>query len=135
EVGTAIAVPASAQRIDGSGRYLTPGLAEMHGHIPGANAAAAEDVLFLYVAAGATTVRGMQGHPAQLELKRRAEAGETIAPRLWLAAPPLSGNNVPDAAAADRLVRAAKDAGFDLLKVHEGISADAYLAIATAATE
>lgn len=128
-------VPAGATRIDGTGRYLLPGLAEMHGHIPGANVAAAEDVLFLYVAAGATTVRGMQGHPAQLELKRRAEAGEIIAPRLWLAAPPLSGNNVPDAAAADRLVRSAKDAGFDLLKVHEGLTADAYAGIVRTATE
>jgi imidazolonepropionase-like amidohydrolase len=130
-----VQVPAGATRVDGSGRYLLPGLAEMHGHIPGANAASAEDVLFLYVAAGATTVRGMQGHPAQLELKRRAEAGEIIAPRLWLAAPPLSGNNVPDAATADRLVRAAKEAGFDLLKVHEGIPADAYAAIVATATE
>jgi imidazolonepropionase-like amidohydrolase len=130
-----VEVPAGAVRIDGRGRYLLPGLAEMHGHIPGANAAAAEDVLFLYVAAGATTVRGMQGHPAQIELKRRAEAGEIIAPRLWLAAPPLSGNNVPNAAAADSLVRAAKEAGFDLLKVHEGIPADAYAAMVATATE
>ncbi|MGH7448782.1 MAG: amidohydrolase family protein [Longimicrobiales bacterium] len=128
-------VPAGATRIDGRGRYLLPGLAEMHGHIPGANVAAAEDVLFLYVAAGATTVRGMQGHPAQLELKRRAAAGEIISPRLWLAAPPLSGRNVPDAAAADSLVRAAKTAGFDLLKVHEGIPAAAYAAIVRTATE
>ena len=131
-----VEVPAAAVRIDGRGRYLLPGLAEMHGHIPGgANAAAAEDVLFLYVAAGATTVRGMQGHPSQLELKRRAEAGQIIAPRLWLAAPPLSGNNVPDAAAADRLVRAAHEAGFDLLKVHEGIPAEAYAAMAQTAAE
>ena len=128
-------VPAGATRVDATGRYLMPGLAEMHGHVPAQPGQFQEDVLFLYVAAGATTVRGMQGHPAQLELKRRAEAGEIIAPRLWLAAPPLSGNNVPDAAAADRLVRAAKDAGFDLLKVHEGISADAYEAIAMTATE
>jgi imidazolonepropionase-like amidohydrolase len=132
---SSVEVPGGATRIDGANRYLLPGLAEMHGHIPGANVAAAEDVLFLYVAAGATTVRGMQGHPAQLELKRRAAAGEIISPRLWLAAPPLSGNNVPDAAAADRLIRSAKEAGFDLLKVHEGISADAYAAIAKTATE
>jgi len=128
-------VPAGAARIDGRGKYLLPGLAEMHGHIPGANVAMAEDVLFLYVAAGATTVRGMQGHPAQIELKRRVEAGELIGPRMWLAAPPLSGQNVPDAAAADRLVRAAKANGFQLLKVHEGLSAEAYAAIAKTANE
>jgi imidazolonepropionase-like amidohydrolase len=128
-------VSAGATRIDGMGKFLIPGLAEMHGHIPGANVGAAEDVLFMYVAAGATTVRGMQGHPAQLELKRRAEAGEIVAPRMWLAAPPLSGQNVPDAAAAERLVRQAKESGFDLLKVHEGISREAYDAIVRTATE
>jgi imidazolonepropionase-like amidohydrolase len=132
---SAAQVPAGATRIDGTGRFLIPGLAEMHGHIPGANVTAAEDVLFMYVAAGATTVRGMQGHPAQLELKRRAEAGEIVAPRMWLAAPPLSGQNVPDAAAADRLVRQAKESGFDLLKVHEGISQPAYDAIVRTARE
>ncbi|HSJ08758.1 MAG TPA: amidohydrolase family protein [Longimicrobiales bacterium] len=129
------AVPAGATRIDGRNRYLLPGLAEMHGHIPGANVAMAEDVLFLYVAAGATTVRGMQGHPAQIELKRRVDAGQLIGPRMWLAAPPLSGQNVPDAATADRLVRQAKENGFQLLKVHEGLSAEAYAGIVKTATE
>ena len=127
-------VPAGATRIDASGKFLLPGLAEMHGHIPGgAQAATAEDVLFLYVAAGATTVRGMQGHPAQIELKRRVNAGELIGPRMWLAAPPLSG--AIDAATASTRVRDAKAAGFDLLKVHEGLSEDAYAAIVRTATE
>ncbi|CAN5648944.1 amidohydrolase family protein [soil metagenome] len=127
------AVPAGATTIDGTGRYLMPGLAEMHGHIPGANASLAEDVLFMYVAAGATTVRGMQGHPAQLELRESVRAGDIVGPRLDLAAPPLSGNI--DAATAEQRVRDAKAAGFDLLKVHEGLSADAYAAIARTARE
>jgi imidazolonepropionase-like amidohydrolase len=128
------AVPAGATQIDGRGKYLLPGIAEMHGHIPVARDEA-EDVLFLYVAAGATTVRGMQGHANQLDFKRRVVAGEMIGPRLWLAAPSLSGNSAPDAATAERLVREAKAAGFDLLKVHEGLSAEAYAAIVRTATE
>lgn len=127
------AVPAGATTIDGTGRFLMPGLAEMHGHIPGANASMAEDVLFMYVAAGATTVRGMQGHPSQLELRERVLAGNIVGPRLDLAAPPLAGDI--DAAAAEQRVRDAKAAGFDLLKVHEGLSADAYAAIVRTATE
>jgi imidazolonepropionase-like amidohydrolase len=131
-----IVVPADAARIDGRGRYLMPGIAEMHGHIPFSNEdGQAEDTLFLYVAAGATTVRGMQGHESQLELRQRVEAGEIVGPRLVLAAPSLGGNNVPDARTAERLVREAKGAGFDLLKVHEGLSADAYSAIVQTATE
>jgi imidazolonepropionase-like amidohydrolase len=129
----AIQLPAGAVRIDGTGKYLLPGLAEMHGHLPGADAATAEDILFLYVAAGATTVRGMQGHPAQLELKRRVDAGELVGPRMWLAAPSLGGNL--DAVTAEQRVRAAHAAGYDLLKVHEGLSLETYAAIVRTATE
>jgi len=131
-------VPAGATRIDARGKYLIPGLAEMHGHVPAVGAAGprfAEDVLFLYVAAGATTVRGMQGHPSQLELRRRVQSGDLIGPRLFLSSPPLSGNNVADAATAERLVREHKAAGYDLLKVHEGLSKEAYAAIARTARE
>lgn len=133
-----VAVPAGAARIEARGKYLIPGLAEMHGHVPAAGNAGpqfAEDVLFLYVAAGATTVRGMQGHPSQLDLRRRVEAGSLIGPRLFLSSPPLSGNNTPDAATAERLVREHKAAGYDLLKVHEGLSPEAYAAIARTARE
>jgi imidazolonepropionase-like amidohydrolase len=131
------AVPAGATRIDGRGKFLLPGLAEMHGHIPGQNVAMAEDVLFLYIAAGATTVRGMQGHPAQIELKRRVDAGELLGPRMWLAAPPLAGmggNPTTPANAAER-VRQAKQSGFQLLKVHEGLTKETYDVIVQTARE
>jgi imidazolonepropionase-like amidohydrolase len=127
-------VPAGATRIDGRGKYLLPGLAEMHGHLP-TNEAEAEDFLFLYLAGGATTVRGMQGHPTQLELKRRVNSGELLGPRMWLAAPSLSGNSAPDPATGERLVRQAKADGYDLLKIHEGLSAETYAAIVRTARE
>lgn len=132
----AVVVPPEAARIDGRGRFLMPGLAEMHGHIPSSNEnGQAEDVLFLYVAAGATIVRGMQGHVSQLELRRRVESAEILGPTLVLAAPSLSGNSAPNVRTAERLVREAAAAGFDLLKVHEGLSADVYAAIVETATE
>jgi hypothetical protein len=122
--------------VDGRGKYLMPGLAEMHGHVPGQDAADyAEDVLFLYVSQGALTVRGMQGHPWHFELRGRVDSGELIGPRLYLSSPPMSGNSVPDAATAERLVREHEAAGYDLLKVHEGLSPAAYQAIARTATE
>jgi hypothetical protein len=45
-------VPEGAVRIDGRGKYLMPGLAEMHGHVPPPTAPKdfVDDVLFLYVA-------------------------------------------------------------------------------------
>ncbi len=132
-------VPAGSTRVDARGKFLVPGIAEMHAHIPSTAGPRgpqfSEDVLFLYVAAGATTIRGMQGHASQLELKKRVATGELIGPRMWLAAPPLSGNNTSDAATAERLVRDAKSAGYDLLKVHESLTPEVYAAIARTARE
>lgn len=132
------AVPAGATRIDGRGRFLMPGIAEMHGHIPpvgNAGARYAEDALFMYLANGATTVRGMQGNASQFELRRRIEAGEIPGPRLYLGSPPLSGNNAKDPESARRLVREHRTAGYDLLKVHEGLSRETYAAIVETARE
>jgi len=55
-------VPAGSLRVEGRGKYLMPGLAEMHGHVPPPNSPSQfiEDVLFMYVAHGVTTVRGMR---------------------------------------------------------------------------
>jgi len=58
--------------INGRGKYIMPGLGEMHGHIPpltpfqGMPERYMNDVLFLYLAGGVTTVRGMLGYPHQL---------------------------------------------------------------------
>jgi imidazolonepropionase-like amidohydrolase len=139
-VGPAAAthVPADAVRVDGRGKYLMPGLAEMHGHIPSPATAPKEfvdDVLFLYVANGVTTVRGMQGAPGQLELREAAKRGDIISPNLYLAGPAFNGNTVrtPDDAAARVLEQ--KSEGWDLLKVLGGLSADTYRSMANAAKE
>ncbi len=63
-----VKVPDGALRIEGRDKYLMPGLAEMHGHIPPPQAPKefTEAVLFMYVANGVTNVRGMLGAPGQL---------------------------------------------------------------------
>lgn len=130
-----VTVPEGATEIDGTGRYLMPGLAEMHGHVPGTNDPQyTEDVLFLYVSNGVTTVRGMAGHPSHLDLRERAERGEIIAPTLYAAAPGMSRNSAPDPEAADRLVRQHHDAGYDLLKVFD-MSPETYQRMAESARE
>lgn len=139
EVGPAasVTVPAGAQRIDARGKYIIPGLAEMHGHVPPPNAPTAfiDDVLFLYVSNGITTVRGMLGAPNQLELRRRANSGEMIAPTLYLAGPSFNGNSVSGAEQAARMVREQKAAGWDLLKIHPGLTREEYDAMARTAKE
>lgn len=139
EVGPAskVKVPAGALRIDGRGKYLMPGLAEMHGHVPPPQAPRefTEAVLFMYVANGVTTVRGMLGAPGQLELRERANRGELLSPTLYLAGPSFNGNSVNSPAQAAEMVRRQKREGWDLLKVHPGLTREEYDAMARAARE
>lgn len=130
-------VPDDALVIDGSGKYLMPGLAEMHGHVPPPNRPAqeTENVLFLYVANGITTVRGMLGAPGQLDLRRRANAGEIVAPTLYLAGPSFNGNSINSPGEAVEKVRRQKAEGWNLLKVHPGLTLDEYDAMARTARE
>jgi len=130
EMGPAAQVraPAGATIVSGRGKYLMPGFAEMHGHFPNPDAGPelTENVLFLYVANGVTTVRGMQGNLAHLELKARIARGELLGPRLWVPGPPLTGNSAPTPEAGRRLVEEQRAAGFDHLKIHEGLSRETY---------
>jgi imidazolonepropionase-like amidohydrolase len=132
-----VAVPAGARRVDGRGKWLTPGLAEMHGHVPPPNAPPqyTEDVLFLYLANGITTVRGMLGDPGQLELRRRVSHGELLGPTLYLAGPSFNGNSVNSPDDAVRMVREQRAQGWDLLKVHPGLTLAEYDAMARTAAQ
>lgn len=128
-------VPRGARRIDGEGRWLMPGLAEMHGHVPGPDDPAyAEDVLFLYVSNGVTTVRNMAGHASHLALRDRVEAGELVGPTLFAASPWLTPDTAGTPEAARQAVRDYRAAGFDLLKLGT-IDAESYAAMAETAHE
>ena len=125
-VGRAIGparIPSGATRIDGRGKYLMPGLAEMHAHIPGGNAPeqTVRDIFALYIANGITTIRGMLGAPNQLTLRAKTASGEMLGPTIFVGAPSLNGNSAADPATAARLVREHKAAGYDFLKLHPGI--------------
>lgn len=130
-------VPDDALRVDGEDRFLMPGIAEMHAHIPGANAPEQliRDIMFLYVANGVTVIRGMLGAPNQLALRERTAAGEVLGPTIFVGAPSLNGNSAPDPATARRLVREHHAAGYDFLKLHPGLSREVYDATVEAARE
>jgi len=130
-----IDIPEGAERLDATGRFLMPGLAEMHGHIPGSDYRSyAEDILFLYVSNGVTTVRGMAGDPLHLELREQTASGELLGPTIYAAGPALSGNNAATPDAAERAVRERHAAGYDLLKVVE-MPSDSYERVASTAHE
>jgi imidazolonepropionase-like amidohydrolase len=130
-----VRVPPDARSIDGRGKYLIPGLAEMHAHIPGAQApeAVTRRVLELFALNGVTQIRGMLGDPLHLQLKARAERGEVLSPRIIAAGPSLNGNSVPTPEAARTAVTAQKTAGYDLLKIHPGIKRDVFDTLAATA--
>jgi len=136
-VGRRAKVPQGAKVIDGTGKYLMPGLAEMHGHIPPPNSppGVIEDVLLLYLANGITTVRGMLGQDGQLELRARTASGELLGPTLYLAGPSFNGNSINSVQEAIDKVKAQKQQGWDLLKVHPGLSREEYDAMARTAKE
>ncbi len=136
-LGTDVAVPEGATRIDATDKYLVPGLAEMHGHVPRPDEPAqyTEDVLFLYVANGITTVRGMLGAPGQLELRQRANSSEIVAPTLYLAGPSFSGGSIDSPEQAVEKVRRQKEEGWNLLKIHPGLTLAEYDAMAETARE
>lgn len=73
------------KEIDASGMYLLPGFIDMHGHIGGESQGADWDYVFkLWLAHGVTTVREPSGRGLDftLDLKKRAEKNEIIAPRI-----------------------------------------------------
>ncbi len=121
-------VPAGVTRIDGRGKFLMPGLAEMHAHVPPGNPTEEQlaDIMFLYVANGITTIRGMLGAPYQIELKAKLASGAMLGPRFFPAAPSLNGNSAPNPAAGIAAVKAAKTVGYDLMKIHPGFSRETW---------
>lgn len=127
EVGSVdeVVVGSGATVIDGEGRHLMPGLAEMHAHVPPQDDPprdAVEDILFLYVANGVTTIRGMLGSAYQIPLAEEIRRGEVLGPTFYVGAPSINGNSAPTPEAADSLIRAHAAAGYDLQKIHPGVS-------------
>ncbi len=75
-------IPANAMLIDGGGRYLIPGLTDMHVHVQTA------DALKLYIARGFTTVRSMNGSLGDpIGWRAAVQRGDIVGPRLITAAP------------------------------------------------
>lgn len=123
--------------IDGTGKFLMPGLAEMHAHIPTETTwgGKVKNTLILYVSQGLTTIRGMQGNALHLELRSKAEKQEIISPRIYTSSPPLNGSTVKTIEEADEKVRKYAADGYDLLKILPGIKLEVFDQIVKTAKE
>ena len=147
-IGAMVKMPGNTRLIDGHGKFLIPGLWDMHVHtafgdwFPGGR----EIILPLFVANGVTGVRDMGGDlPVLLNWRKQIAAEKIPGPRMIVSGPMLdavlpSGKlrfpssiavTTPDSAraAVDQL----QSQGADFIKVQSVISHDAYLAAAAEA--
>ncbi len=130
---SSVTTPAGARVVDGRGKFVIPGLWDMHVHltVPGGRG-----LLGLYVAHGVTGVRDVADDLAELRgWQRSISRGELDGPRIVMSGPYLEGMNVPiphltvrnvdDAVrGVDSLVRL----GVDFIKIHNGLPPDAFFA-------
>jgi imidazolonepropionase-like amidohydrolase len=122
--------------VDGKGKYLIPGLAEMHAHVPPVDdIEPMKDVLKLFAYNGVTTIRGMLGHPRHIELRTKIQSGEILGPRFFTSGPSANGNSVKSVEDAVKLVKDEKAMGYDFIKLHPGLTKETFGALSNAAQE
>jgi len=136
-----IRVTRGARIVDGRGKYLIPGLWDMHVHLS-FPVGAAKIFLPLMVANGVLGARDMHSFLAPIiSLKRAVAAGTQIGPRLVVAGSAVDGPNsyLPGARVvhtpgeARAAVRELKAAGVDFIKVYSSLPKELYLAVASEA--
>ena len=131
--GTA-AIPQGARVIDGQGKYLIPGLWDMHTHLSYARSSA----FLALIANGVTYVRDVGSRLSEIdEWRGEIAVGHLVGPLIVRAGPMLNGREfnryqlaVTNAADARATVRALEKAGVDLIKVHRQTPREAYFAVA-----
>ena len=135
-----VRIPPGARVVDATGKYLIPGLWDMHAHIFTHRGGA---FFPLYAVAGVTAVRDMNTVVPMAEIeehRRRLAEGTLIGPRLIAVAGPLiagpaAGGRFPPQsvvgtpAEARAAVVARKQMGVDFIKPHGGLSRELLLAI------
>jgi hypothetical protein len=124
--------PAADVEIDGTGKYVMPGLINIHGHVQderGGIAQPLEYQLKMWLGLGVTTVRDVSSEtPKTLQLRSRSLSGDVISPRLYVYARyaymPVPRNE----AEARQRVRDLKTQGVDGLKLF-GMDKDVYFPV------
>lgn len=137
-----VRVPKGTPVIDATGKWVIPGMWDMHVHNDFAGGRA---LLPLYIAHGVTGVRDMNGRLPQLRtFQRDIAAGTLVGPRMVVSGPYLVGRALPpafgmehfvvtDSASAVRGVDTLAALGVDFIKVHNWIPAGAARVIAAEA--
>lgn len=132
-------LPSKTRNIDASGKFLMPGISDMHVHIRN------KSELISYLAHGVTTVLNMRGTPQILQLQKEVSAGKTLGPTIYTTGPLVDGDPpiwsgsgtvvVTNAADARRVVSEQKRQGYNFIKVYNRLSPEAYAAVMDAAEQ
>lgn len=133
-----VIIPQGVRKIDGVGKFLTPGFAELHAHIPipiEGDVAPACEAMMLFVAHGITTIRGMKGDEYHLRLKEQTASREVVGPRIFTCGARLNSGTVKSVEGAHTIVKEQAEAGFDFVKIHRNLAPDLFHAIADAADD
>src|SRR5215213_29423 len=130
-----VKAPRGAVVVDGRGKYLLPGLTDMHVHLRNYDEADTAALLKLYVARGVTTVLNLSGTPRHLELRGRVTKGELFGPTIYTSGPFISNatGSSPTPEEVERAVVEQKRAGYDLIKIHGDFTREAYARLFVAA--
>jgi imidazolonepropionase-like amidohydrolase len=126
----AVTIPPEAVRVDGRGRFLIPGLVDMHVHLfNNATHRPPNDWMFvLFVANGVTGVREMAATPGDMQQVSRwreaVDGGALVAPHVLAA-----GVAVHDASDVREQVREAAASGADFIKVFSELSPPSWRAV------
>jgi len=124
--------PKGARLIDATGKFLIPGLWDMHVHWYDAR------YLPLFIANGITGVRQMWGFPVHFQWREEITKGLLLGPRQVIAGTPIDGPrpfypgviSVGNDNEARQAVRQVKESGADFIEVDRGLPREAYFAIA-----
>ena len=129
-----IQIPEDATVIDGTGKYLLPGLTDMHVHIKSDDGVRdLEDLNPLYLNYGVTSIASMNGNDELLRIRQQSRTQEVLWPTVYTASPLI---NPPAYSTPDEVERAVVEfaqAGYDFIKVYEGLSAKAHERLMTTA--
>lgn len=129
----------SQKVIDGTGKFLIPGLTDAHIHL-----FKSPNDLLLYVANGVTQIRELIGEPAHLKWREQIRKGKRIGPDMYVASPRLGTfsrmegwfmswsqgfDNIRNPRVAKRAVKKYKKMGYDGIKIYSHLSKESYDAL------
>ncbi|PWJ52851.1 imidazolonepropionase-like amidohydrolase [Dyadobacter jejuensis] len=119
KIGPGLKAPKRYQKIDGAGKFLMAGMADMHVHLPAAerDIISTKHFLLLQLIAGVTTVRSMRGSLNHIALRDSVKKGMILSPDLYLSAPPIYSSQKVAPDSIDELILAYKNVGFDFIKI------------------